>query len=214
MISGLRSKIKPLQNILAWPFIKLKIHPNLISILGLVLALIGAYFVFLENWVLVLVFFILAPTMDLIDGTVARKLNKTSNFGNYFETMIDKLVDFTMLSSFVFLFPVASILAIGTSLISSYAKPRVALIIITDNRDWPAIGEHADKLIVLLSSLVLTIFIGPIFYGFSFIEIALYVIAIISFIGIIQRMIYAKNLIKEAEKKGTLLPYIKNKKER
>ncbi len=214
MISKLRKNIKFLQEILAWPFIKLKINPNLVSTLGLVLALIGAYFVFLENWVFVLVFFILAPTMDLIDGTVAKKLNKTSNWGNYFETMIDKFVDFIMLASFVFLFPVASILALGTSMISSYAKPRVSLIIITDNRDWPAIGEHADKLIILLLSLALTIFVGPVFYGFSFIEIALYVIALISFIGIMQRMFYAKNLIKEAEKKGTLLPYIKNKKER
>ena len=214
MISKLRKKIRFLQEILAWPFIKLKINPNLISVFGLVLALIGAYFVILQNWVLVLIFFILAPTMDLIDGTVARKLNKTSNWGNYFETMIDKFVDFTMLASFILLFPVASVLALGTSLISSYAKPRVGLIIITDNRDWPAIGEHADKLIILLLSLILTIFLGPNFYGFSFIEVALYFIAVISFIGSIQRMIYAKSLIREAEKKGTLLPYLKNKKER
>ena len=42
----------------------------------------------------------------------------------------------------------------------------------------------------------------------------MYFIALISLIGSIQRMFYAKNLIKEAEKKGTLLPYIKQKKER
>lgn len=210
MISKLRGKIGFLQNILAWPFIKLKIDPNLISVFGLVLAIIGAYFVTQQNWLLALVFFLLAPTMDLIDGTTARALNKRSNWGNYFETMIDKLVDFAMLGSFAFIpvYSIPAVLALGFSAVSSYAKPRVALIVITDNRDWPAIGEHADKLVILLLGLLLAVF------GFNYLEYFLYLIALIAAIGSVQRMIYAKDLIKEAEKKGTLLPYIKKRKER
>ncbi len=210
MISKLRGKIGFLQNILAWPFIKLRIDPNLISVFGLILAIIGAYFVTQQNWLLALVFFILAPTMDLIDGTTARALNKRSNWGNYFETMIDKLVDFAMLGSFAFIpmYSIPAVLALGFSAVSSYAKPRVGLIIITDNRDWPAIGEHADKLALLLVGLLLAVL------GFNYLEYFLLLIALISAIGSVQRMIYAKGLIKEAEKKGTLLPYIKNKMER
>jgi archaetidylinositol phosphate synthase len=210
MISKVRGKISPLQNILAWPFIKLRISPNAISVIGLMLALIGAYFVLQEAWLLALLFFILAPTMDLIDGKVARALKKVSNWGNYFETMIDKLVDFAMLGSFALipLYTIPAVLALGLSLISSYAKPRVALIIITDNHDWPAIGEHADKLILILLALLLASL------GFNFIEYFLYLITLISAIGIVQRMFYAKKLISKAEKKGTLLPYIKKKKER
>jgi len=208
MISALRGKIGFLQNIIAWPFIKLKIHPNYISVLGFVFALIGAYFVYAQNWFFAFIFFLLAPAMDLADGTVARALNKRSNWGNYFETMIDKFVDFAMLGSFVFLYPVASVLALGFSAISSYAKPRVALIIITDNRDWPAIGEHADKLVLVLASLLLASF------GFNYIEYFLYFVALISAVGSLQRMHYARGLISEAEKNGNLLPYIKKRKER
>jgi len=208
VISKIRKSIKWLQEPLAFPFVLLKINPNWVSVFGLVLALIGAYFVYQQNWLFALVFFILAPIMDLIDGTVAKKLNKSSNWGNYFETMIDKFVDFVILASFVFIYPLASVLALGTSMISSYAKPRVGLIVITDNRDWPAIGEHADKLIILLIGLLLAVL------GYNYLEYFLYFIAIISLIGSIQRMFYAKNLIKEAEKKGTLLPYIKKRKER
>lgn len=208
MISGLRKSIKPLQGILAWPFIKLKIKPNTISVLGLMFAIIGSYFVHEANWTSALIFFLLAPLMDLIDGTVARKTNTRSNWGNYFETMIDKFVDIAIYGSFIFYYPLASILALSLSLVSSYAKPRVGLIIITDNRDWPALGEHADKLIIIFIALILTIL------NYNFIEYALYLIALISLIGTIQRMKYAKKLIKEAEKKGNLLPYIKNKRER
>ena len=214
MISKLRGRIGLLQNILAWPFIKLKISPNAISVIGLVLALIGVYFVTQQNWLLAFVFFLLAPTMDLIDGTVARALNKKSNWGNYFETMIDKMVDFAMLGSFVLFFPVASVLAVGFSALSSYAKPRVGLIIITDNHDWPAIGEHADKLLIILLVLLCASFDFTTFIEYNIIEIGLYLIALISGVGTIQRIAYAKKLIKKAEKEGTLLPYIKNKKER
>ncbi len=216
MISKLRGRIGLLQKTLAWPFIKLRISPNVISIIGLLLALIGAYFVSQQNWPLAFLFFLLAPTMDLIDGTVARALKKRSNWGNYFETMIDKFVDFAMLGSFIFVpgLQLASILALGFSMLSSYAKPRVALIIITDNRDWPAIGEHADKLVIVLLVLLLASFGLITILGFNIIELGLYLIALIAFIGTLQRMSYAKKLISEAEKKGTLLPYIKKKKER
>ena len=110
--------------------------------------------------------------------------------------MIDKLVDFAMLGSFVFFFPVASVLALGFSALSSYAKPRVALIIIADNHDWPAIGEHADKLLIVLAMLILASFGITNIFGISIIECGLYLIALISAIGTLQRMIYAKKLIK------------------
>jgi phosphatidylglycerophosphate synthase len=216
MISKVRGRIGLLQKVLAWPFIKLKISPNAISVIGLILALIGVYFISIQNWPLAFLFFLLAPAMDLIDGTVARALNKGSNWGNYFETMIDKIVDFAMLGSFVLVpgLALASVLALGFSMLSSYAKPRVALIIIADNHDWPAIGEHADKLIIILVVLLLASFGFVNVFGFNVIEYGLYLIALIAAIGTIQRMVYAKKLIKKAEKKGTILPYIKKKKER
>ncbi|MCX6801166.1 MAG: CDP-alcohol phosphatidyltransferase family protein [Candidatus Diapherotrites archaeon] len=209
MISRLRPKMGFLQNVLAAPFIFLGIDPNLISVFGLVFAVIGAYFVYSQQWLFALVFFILAPSIDLIDGTVARALRKASPWGNYFETMLDRFVEFVLLGSFVFIFPLASLLALGFSMLVSYAKPRVGLIIITDNRDWPGVGDHADKLLLMMFGLVCASF------GFVFvIEYVLYIIATVSLVGVVQRMAYANKLIKEAEKKGTLLPYIKKGKSR
>ena len=214
MISKLRGKIGLLQDVLAWPFVKLKVDPNVVSFLGLVLALIGAYFVTQEQWIPALIFFILAPLMDLIDGTVAKHLNKKSNFGNYFETMIDKAVDFVIIGSFVVLYPEATVLALGFSMLSSYAKPRVALIIITDNHDWPAIGEHADKLLLVLLGIALMAVGYEVVGGFKVMEGILLLVAAIAAIGTMQRVLYARKLIKKAEKSGKLLPYIKKKKER
>lgn len=207
MLSIFRSVSKSISKALAFPFIALKIHPNLVSLLGIPLAILAAYFLSVQDFFLALIFLILTPIMDMIDGTVARELNLTSNWGNYFETMVDKVVEVIIFFGFATLFPFAAILALGFRLLESYAKPRVALVIIADNRDWPAIGEHADVFFLLILGVFASIF-SPMIYGIHVAEFILYGVAIISLIGLIQRMMYAKKLILEAEKNQTLLPYI------
>jgi len=213
MIGQLRDKVKNSFLILAKPFAFFKIHPNIVSFLGIPLALISAYFILQNDFTFALIFAILAVTMDMIDGSVAKLLNKTSNFGNYFETMIDKVVEVILIAPFVILYPLPAFLAISFSLIASYAKPRVALVIITDNRDWPAIGEHGDRLLLLLIGMLISIFY-PVINSIPIMELVLYLIFATTLIGTVQRISYGKKLIEDAEKNETLLPYIKEKRDR
>jgi len=208
-----REKIKGLNKILAMPFIALKINPNVLSFLGIPLALISFYLMLQKAWLIAFVFAFFSVIIDLIDGTVARALKKESNFGNYFETMIDKYIELILFAGFAIYFPLTTALALGFSLIESYAKPRVALVIITDNRDWPAIAEHSERMLLLLIAIILMQF-NLIFFSLNASEIILWLIVFLTIIGGIQRINYAKKLIKEAEEKDLLLPYIKEKKER
>lgn len=208
MISAARKWVRGLCFILAKPFVALGIHPNIVSSLAVPLALAYAFFVLQQRFLLAFLFALLSMSMDIIDGTVADMLKKRTLFGNYFETMVDKVVDFIFLGVFVFWFPLATMLAVGFSFLSSYAKPRVALVIITDNRDWPAIGEHGDKIFILLAGLLISAFLPNVF-GQPTMELTLYLIALISAIGAVQRITYGKKLIAEAERKGTVLPYLK-----
>ncbi|MEM4598723.1 MAG: CDP-alcohol phosphatidyltransferase family protein [Candidatus Diapherotrites archaeon] len=208
MLSQMRKKTKPFTYVLAKPFAMLNLHPNIVSFLAIPLILIAAYFIYAKSYLVALIFVLFATMMDFIDGAVAELTKKQSHFGNYFETMIDKYVDFILIASFSFHYPVLSAIAIGLSMISSYAKPRAALVIIADNRDWPAIGEHADKLIIVMFFMLLASF-SPKIFGTDTIEIMLWLLIIVTFIGGIQRIIYAKKLIEEAERKGKILPYLK-----
>ena len=208
MLGQLRSKIAPLELALAKPFAMLGLSPNAISLLGIPVALIAAYFIISEQFLLAAIFAAIAPFIDLVDGSVAKLTNKKTYFGNYLETMIDKYVEFILFAACVFLYPIAAVLALGFSLIESYAKPRVALVIIADNRDWPAIGEHADRLLILIAALLITAFY-PIVYGYAVLEIALYLIAAMTLLGGIQRILFARGLIEEAKRKGNILPYLK-----
>lgn len=211
MLGQFRKQFSKISNFLAKPFIFFKIHPNIVSGIAIPMALISAYFILQNNFAIALVFALLAVLMDFIDGSVARSLKLQSFFGNYFETMVDRIVEFILIVPFVFSFPLASVLALGFSLIGSYAKPRVGLVIITDNRDWPAIGEHAERQLLYLAGIVLSIFSIKLF-NFALMELALYSIALIACIGLVQRVFFAKKLVEAAEKEGKILPYLLEKK--
>ncbi len=208
LISRARKKTVGISRLLAKPFVALHIHPTAVSLLAIPLALISAWFVFKSDFLLSFLFAFLAILIDLFDGEVARVSGKVSLFGNYIEGMIDKTVDFILIGSFVFLFPFETAFALGCSFLASFAKPRLALVIITDNRDWPGLGERGDKMAVLLAGLFAASFM-PILFGVETMRLALYLLAFIALIGAIQRIFYAKSLIGDAEEKGTMLPYLK-----
>ena len=197
MLAKFRDKSKGLAYALAKPFAILHIHPNIVSFLGVPLALIAGYFIYNSSFLLASVFALLAVSMDFIDGAVAELTHKKSYFGNYLETMMDKYVEMILLASFAFHFPVESVFALAFSFMESYAKPRVALVIITDNRDWPAIGEHADKFVLIISFLFIAAFF-PVVLGIETLRLMLWLMIIMTLIGGAQRMLYAKKLIEEA----------------
>jgi phosphatidylglycerophosphate synthase len=210
MLGKTRPLTKSLTFILAKPFVWLRMPPNFVSFLGIPLALCAAYFIFYQQYLFAFVFSLLAILMDFIDGSVAEQQGRTTYFGNYFETMMDKYTEVILLASFAFHFGIESALAVGLSLMESYAKPRAALVVIADNRDWPAIGEHADKLALFLIGLLLASF-EPAINGIPTMKIVLWILIAMVTVGAIQRMFYAKKLIGEGEKKGTILPYLKKK---
>ena len=81
-------------------------------------------------------------------------------------------------------------------------------VIETDNHDWPVIGGRPDRLIILIVGLLIVNFVA---IKGLIIQLTLGLITVVSFIGLIQRIIYARGLIKKAEKEGTILSYIRKK---
>jgi archaetidylinositol phosphate synthase len=210
VLSGIRKSLKPFVEFVASPFAKLGIDPNILSFVAVPLAFISGYFIASGVFFLAFIFAVLSVSIDLFDGAVARLQNRQSLFGNYIETIIDKVVEIVLFISCSFVHPFAAASALGFSMLVSYAKPRVALVIITDNRDWPGVGEHSERMILLVSGLLLSSF-GINFSGVSALELFLWAIAIVSFVGFITRIFFAKTLIEKAEKNGDILPYLKKK---
>jgi len=209
MLGGkFRQSLKKLFLSITKPLALLPLTPNQFTFLAVPLALIAAYFLYLQNFGFALLFVILAVLVDVLDGGFAANKGLKSNFGNYFDAIVDKVVECIFYVGFAFITPILAILALAGTMLESYAKPRVGLVIIADNHDWPAIGERSDRLLVLIIGLAVAAIIPQ--NSLLIIQAVLLLIFLLTAAGFVQRVAYAKKLILKAEKEGKLLPYLRS----
>jgi CDP-diacylglycerol--glycerol-3-phosphate 3-phosphatidyltransferase len=76
-----------------WIFGSAGLSPNVITILGMGLALVCGYFLAVGNVPLAAVFFVLSGVLDLADGWVAKKLDMVTVFGSFLDSIADRISD-------------------------------------------------------------------------------------------------------------------------
>lgn len=207
MIGQIRKKINPLLRKIAKIISIIPITANQFTIFAIPLSGIAAYFLATQNYLYGLIFVIFSILIDLLDGSFAEAKKQKSFFGNYLDAIVDKMVEAIIYFGLAFNYPLLAFLCFTTTMLISYAKPRVALVIITDNHDWPAIGDRVDRLLLLIIGLLIVNL--KIIQNIDVIQITLCLIIIITFVGFIQRIQYAKKLIRKAIKEDKILPYLK-----
>lgn len=77
-------------------FIRLNIHPNFFTILGLLIAIFAAIFYAVGDIRLGGAFVLLAGMSDTFDGKIARKQGIASKFGAVFDSSLDRYAEFLM----------------------------------------------------------------------------------------------------------------------
>jgi CDP-diacylglycerol---glycerol-3-phosphate 3-phosphatidyltransferase len=87
--------LKPLSNNLLHPFVrplvKIGIRPNHLTVAGLTLSCIAAWFVFSGRWTSACIIAVAGSLLDLLDGVVARESNQKSVFGAILDSSCDRL---------------------------------------------------------------------------------------------------------------------------
>ena len=150
MLGHLRPYVKWLKRLLAWPFLKLGMTPTQIGIFGIVGAVASALlfrtgFHEAAFWVA-----LVAVSTDMADGEVARSTRTESPQGNYLDAVGDRLRECILLLGLMPLGPeLVSFALVGTCM-TSFAKARCALVMVMDTSDWPGLGVHADRAVMLL----------------------------------------------------------------
>ncbi|MEK6876020.1 MAG: CDP-alcohol phosphatidyltransferase family protein [Nanoarchaeota archaeon] len=202
--SKLRKKLEKQLEGASLVIAKTGINPNVFSSIALVWAVLAAYFIANMDMVSGLIFVVLAAIWDALDGGLARVTHKVTKFGNYLDAMIDRYVEIIILLGFAFSgFFIESFLVVSGSLLVSYAKARTAIVVPIGNQDWPAIGERFERLLLVVIALAINIFLPTInLMGFSISTLSffLYLTAAMVYIGVAQRIFYAKNLINKTSK--------------
>jgi CDP-diacylglycerol--glycerol-3-phosphate 3-phosphatidyltransferase len=82
--------------------IKLNLSPNAVTLIGLIITLLASYFYAKGYFRIAGLILLLAGLCDAIDGEVARKANKVSKFGAFFDSTIDRFEEFFVFGGILF----------------------------------------------------------------------------------------------------------------
>jgi len=159
-------------------------NPNSFTLMGFFSTLLASFLILREFWILAGFSIILSGIFDLIDGVVARKLGKVTAFGGFFDSVLDRYSDlFLLLSLLIYylnkgdsvLVILTSFVSIGTVLVS-YARARAEAANIPCNI---GLMERAERIILFSAGAL-----------FGWMELMLWVLAILTHFTVIQRVYY------------------------
>src|SRR5438045_1228165 len=117
--------------------VTLRIHPNVLTFVGVVINVLAAWALALGRFVLAGVIMIVANIFDFIDGKVAHELELQSKFGAFWDSTLDRFSDLALLVVLIYLYSavgrsdyvlVASITLIF-SIMTSYARARAESLV-------------------------------------------------------------------------------------
>ncbi|MBE42533.1 MAG: hypothetical protein CL742_03355 [Chloroflexi bacterium] len=189
-------------------FDKLGFSPNGVTILGLIVTLISAIFISLGMFLVGGIVMLIGSALDLIDGGLARRLGKVSNFGALLDSVIDRfqeaLVFFGVLIYFLTgpcdslmtgfdtcsIGPVLAYSAFIGSVMVSYLRARAE-----------GLGIDCKVGIMTRPERVIAVGIGLILSQWISIVI-LFVLVIITVLGLyttIQRLVHSSVMLKKSE---------------
>jgi archaetidylinositol phosphate synthase len=181
----LQKFIKPLAS-------KIGIHPNILTIIGLLVSLLAAYAFSQKNLLAGALLILLSGFFDVIDGAVARNNNTKSKFGGFLDSTSDRFADAFIIIGIIYGGYVdwfLGILALVASLSVSYVRARAEVEGIKCD---VGIAERAERLFIIIGGVFLGYFINP-----YFITLAIILVIILGFITVLQRIYHSWKELKK-----------------
>jgi archaetidylinositol phosphate synthase len=168
----------------------LGLNPNQVSILGIILAVLSALTYW--QWKLNSLLLILAPLLmlasgllDALDGALARLYGEATNFGGFFDSLLDRYADAVIICGIILggLTDVSwGLAALIGSLLVSYARARAEAAGV--KMESVGLAERAERLVLLaLASFLSFVWLEALGWG-------VLVLAILTNLTVIQRAIY------------------------
>jgi CDP-diacylglycerol--glycerol-3-phosphate 3-phosphatidyltransferase len=89
--ASLRSRVRAtIETPVARFFGRLGFSPNALTLIGFGIAVVGAYFASVQSWLLAGLIVAFGAIFDLFDGALARATGKSSNFGAFLDSSLDR----------------------------------------------------------------------------------------------------------------------------
>lgn len=190
MLNKARPKFQKFINPLAS---KIGLHPNILTIIGLLVSLLAAYAFSQQNLLIGALLILLSGFFDVIDGAVARNNNTKSKFGGFLDSTSDRFADAFLIIGIVYGGYVNwfwGMLALLAAMSVSYIRARAEVEGIKCD---VGIAERAERLFILLGGALL----GYIFNPNLFMLIAILLIIVLGFVTVLQRIYHSWKELKE-----------------
>jgi CDP-diacylglycerol--glycerol-3-phosphate 3-phosphatidyltransferase len=117
--------------------VKLRIHPNTLTFIGLLINVAAAWALALGKFVTAGVIMVIANIFDFIDGKVAHESQAVSLFGGFWDSVIDRFSDISLFIGLIFLYAtldrrdyvMVTALAMMFAIMTSYTRARAESLI-------------------------------------------------------------------------------------
>lgn len=206
MLTRVKQKVQQMLTAEARAAHRIGLTPNMISGMGLILAFLSA-FTYAE-WqknalylLLATVLLLLSGFCDVLDGIVARLYEKTTVFGGFLDSVLDRYADSAVYIGIIVGFnrglcdTLWGVIAIVGSLLVSYSRARAEAGGI--KMESVGLAERAERIIILLAASLIAVFWQPT----TVMNIGVILLAILSNLTVLQRSfyVYGKSKKKETE---------------
>jgi CDP-diacylglycerol--glycerol-3-phosphate 3-phosphatidyltransferase len=180
---GARSAVDPLIRAL----VRRGVGPNAITVTGFLVVVASCALILTGHWVLAGLVFLVGTMSDMLDGSVARMSGRSTRFGAFLDSTLDRLAEGLVLGSVGVVFArdgnewalAACFVALTASFLVSYTRARAEGLGIDDNRG--GLMSRSERLFLIGTGV---------FFGWidHFLEVVVYVLAVLTVLTVIQRV--------------------------
>jgi CDP-diacylglycerol---glycerol-3-phosphate 3-phosphatidyltransferase len=170
-----------------------RLTPNAISLTGLALNVVAAVLVWQEMFILGGIAFVVGSICDTLDGRYSRMSGKGTQFGAFLDSTLDRMEEGIVLTAVAVVFTkrdmefatAAVVIAVIASLMVSYTRARAE-----------ALGVECKVGIASRAIRVVILSIGILFEGLGLLAPAVYVLAALGCITVLQRILHVRKQLK------------------
>ena len=197
MLTKLKKKVQNMLTLEAEAAHKIGLTPNLVSLIGVVLALLSAFtYAVAEGqplWLLLAtILFLASGFCDALDGVVARIYQQTSVFGGFLDSLLDRYADAAVYGGIIIgglCDPIWGLAALVGSMMVSYSRARAEAAGI--KMESVGLAERAERMLILSVASIAAIFWLPALnYG-------IILLAVLSNFTVLQRGVHVYNSLKK-----------------
>jgi CDP-diacylglycerol--glycerol-3-phosphate 3-phosphatidyltransferase len=176
-----------------------RVTPNALTTAGVTLCLAASVLVYFEYrhellffWLGAIVF-VIGSVLDILDGALARAGGKTTPFGSFLDSTLDRVGEGAMLGAIALVFSregnevalAATVAAIAGSFLVSYTRAKAEGLGL---RGDVGIGSRAERVVVITTGLV--------FAPWGALQWAIYLLTATAWLTVVQRILHVRKQLR------------------